>query len=85
MTAVLATNQVGLGDSLLGVLGVMVASGLGVLSCVTAQRRPIRFALVVAGVLAAGGLAPGVSGRLLYDRAQLFGVVRVTHDRRCAT
>ena len=53
LTVMLATNQAGLGDSVLGVLGVMVASGLGVLSCVTARRRPIRFALVVAGVMAA--------------------------------
>ena len=80
LTMVLATNQIGLGDSLLGVLGVMVASGLGVLSCVTAQRRPTRFALVIAGVLAAGALAPGVSGRLLLIERDFFGVLRVTHD-----
>ena len=54
VTVILATNQAGLADSVLGVIGVMLASGLGFLSCVTAQRKPIRFALVVAGVLLAG-------------------------------
>ena len=49
LTVILATNQAGLADSVLGVLGVMIASGLGFLSCVTARRKPIRFALVVAG------------------------------------
>ena len=67
-----ATNQAGLGDSLLGALGLVVASGLGILACVTAQRKPIRFTLVVAAVLAAGGLAPGVGGRLLHIEAQLL-------------
>ena len=80
LTAILATNQAGLGDSLWGVLGVMMASGLGILACVKAQRRQARFALVVAGVMAAGGLAPGVSGRLLHIERNFFGVVRVTHD-----
>ena len=45
LTAILATNQAGLADSLLGVLAIMVASGLGILVCLTANRRPIRFAL----------------------------------------
>ena len=36
-----------------GVLGVMIASGLGFYACVTARRRPLRFALVVGAVLAA--------------------------------
>ena len=75
-----ATNQAGLGDSLLGALGLVVASGLGILACVTAQRKPIRFTLVVAAVLAAGGLAAGVGGRLLHIERNFFGVVRVTHD-----
>ena len=75
-----ATNRAGLGDSAVGALGLIVASGLGILACVTAERRPIRFALVVAGVTAAGALAPGVSGRLLHIERNFFGVVRVTHD-----
>jgi hypothetical protein len=64
----------------LGVLGVMVVSGLGILSCLTAQRRPVRFALVVAAVLSAGAMLPGVSGRLLHVERDFFGVLRVTHD-----
>jgi len=80
LASILATNQVGLADSVLGVLGVMVASGLGILACATAGRRPVRFALVVASVLAAGGLSQGPGGRLLYIERNFFGVVRVTHD-----
>ena len=82
VTVILATNQAGLADSVLGVIGVMLASGLGFLSCVTAQRKPIRFALVVAGVLLAGGLTPGVSGRLLHIERDFFGVLRVTYDAK---
>jgi hypothetical protein len=80
LTVILVTNQGGLGDSVLGVVGVMIASGLGILSCLTAQRRPARFALVIAAVLGAGALAPGVSGQLLHIERNFFGVLRVTHD-----
>jgi len=80
LTAILATNQAGLADSVVGVLAVMVASGLGLYSCVTARRRPIRFALVALAVLTASGLGPGVSGRLLHIERNFFGVVRITHD-----
>jgi hypothetical protein len=78
LTLILATNQVGLADSLMGVPAVMIASGLGLLSCVTAQRRPIRFAMVIAGVMVAGALTPGVSGHLMHVERNFFGVVRVT-------
>ena len=81
-TMILVTDDAGLGDSALGVLGVMIASGMGILACVTAQRRPFRFALVVAGVTAAGALSPGVSGRLLHIERDFFGVLRVTHDAK---
>ena len=53
-------------------LGVMIASGLGLLACVTARRRPMRFALAVAAVLAASGFSSGVSGRLAPRGAQLL-------------
>jgi hypothetical protein len=80
LAAVLASNQAGLADSFVGVLGVIIASGLGLYACVKARRRPVRFALVVASVLAATGLASGASGRLLYVARSFFGVLRVTHD-----
>jgi hypothetical protein len=79
-TVIPATNQAGMGESALGVLGVMIASGMGILACVTAQRRPFRFALVVAAVTAAGALSSGVSGRLLHIERDFFGVLRVAHD-----
>ena len=37
----------------------MIASGLGLLATVTARRRPVRFALCVAAVLAASALSSG--------------------------
>jgi hypothetical protein len=82
VTATVATNQAGLGESVLGVVGVIVVSGLGILSCVRARRRPFRFALVVAAVLTAGALAPGANGRLLHIERNFFGVVRVNHDAK---
>jgi hypothetical protein len=78
---VLATaDQAPVGSSILGVIAVMLASGLGVYACVTAARRPVRFALAAAAVLTATGLAPGVNGRLLHIERGFFGVWRVTHD-----
>jgi len=80
LAALVATNQAGLADSVLGVLGVIIASGLGLYACATARRQPVRFALVVASVLAATGLASGPSGRPLYLVRSFFGVLRVTYD-----
>ncbi len=80
LAAFLATNQAGISDSWLGVLGVMLASGLGALACVTAGRRPVRFALTVIAILAATGLARSTGGRLIYCKRSFFGVVRVTND-----
>jgi SAM-dependent methyltransferase len=80
LTALLATNRAGLADSLQGVAGVMVASGLAFYALVTARRRPLRFALAVGAVLAASGLTQGVNGRLLHIERNFFGVVRVTED-----
>ena len=48
--------------------------------CVTAGRRPVRFALAAGAVLAASGLTQGMSGRLLHIERDFFGVVRVTED-----
>jgi hypothetical protein len=80
LTAVLATNQIGLAESALGVVGIMIASGLGLLATVTARRRPIRFAACVAAVLAASSFSRGPSGRLIRAERSFYGVVRVTHD-----
>ncbi len=81
LAATLTTNRGGLADSPAGVLAVMAASGLGFYACVTARRRPTRFAMVAGVVLAAGGLSQGMSGRLLHIERNFFGVVRVTEDR----
>jgi hypothetical protein len=80
VTALLVTGPAALADSLLGVLGVMMGSGLGFYALVTARRHPARFALAAGAVLAASGLTQGVSGRLLHIERNFFGVVRVTED-----
>ncbi len=80
LTAILTTNQAGVAESVMGVLAVVIASGLGLLATVTARRRPLRFALCVAAVLAASSLSTGVNGRLIQVERSFFGVVRVTFD-----
>ncbi|HKI21755.1 MAG TPA: fused MFS/spermidine synthase, partial [Isosphaeraceae bacterium] len=80
LAALVATDQVGLAQSVLGVVFVMIASGLGFYACVTVRHRPVRFTLVLASVLAATGLAPGPRGRLVYIARSFFGVLRVTYD-----
>ena len=80
LTSLLVTNSVGLAESAIGVLGVMIASGLGFHALVKARRRPLRFALATVAVLAASGLTQGVNGRLLLIERNFFGVVRVTED-----
>jgi hypothetical protein len=81
LTAIVSTDQAGLGRSVLGVLAVMVAAGMGTLACVRSQRRPARFAFVLAGVYLASTLAAGPGGKLVYIERDFFGVVRVTEDR----
>jgi hypothetical protein len=80
LVLILATNQLGLAESVLGVIGVMVASGLGILACVRARGRPIRFVATVASILAASSFARGPNGRLLHVERNFFGVIRVTSD-----
>ena len=80
LTAILVTNQAGLADSVLGVLGVMVASGLGFYALRDGAAAALRFALAAGAVLAASGLTQGVNGRLLHIERNFFGVVRVTED-----
>jgi hypothetical protein len=80
LTALLATNQAGLAESVIGVVAIMIASGLGLLATVNARHQPMRFALCVAAVLAASALSSGVSGRLIHVERSFFGVVRVTRD-----
>ena len=60
---------------------IVIAAGLGISACVTARRRPIRFALAASAILLAGGLSQGPSGRLLHIERNFFGVVRVTEDQ----
>ncbi len=80
IATMLVTDVGGLSDSAVGGLALVLASGLGVLSMVKARQRPLRFALVVAAVLAATGLTQGKAGRLLHIERDFFGVVRVTED-----
>jgi hypothetical protein len=80
LTALLVTNLAGLADSVLGVLGMIAATGLVLLALRTARRRPLRFALAAGAVMAASGLTQGPNGLLLHIERNFFGVVRVTED-----
>jgi hypothetical protein len=80
LTALLVTDQAGVAESVLGVFGVIAASGLGFYALVKARRRPLQFALAAGAVMAASGLTQGKSGRLLHVERNFFGVVRVTED-----
>jgi hypothetical protein len=80
LTAMLATNQSRLAESVIGAVAIMIAAGLGLLATTMAGRRPIQFALFVAAVLGASSLSSVVSGRLIHVERDFFGVVRVTHE-----
>jgi hypothetical protein len=66
--------------SAIGVLALMMATGLGLLACVTGLRYPIRFGLTVAGVFLAASLADDPGGRLLFRDRDFFGTLRVLED-----
>jgi hypothetical protein len=80
VSAILITNQWDITAKALGVIAVGMISGLGLLTCVTARSRPLRFVLTMASVLVASSLTQGPSGRLLHAERNFFGVVKVTHD-----
>jgi hypothetical protein len=79
LSAGLATNVLGVSETLVGVAGVMLASGLLILIWLSSARRPLRFALGIGAVLLGCGLSPGVSGRVVHRERGFFGVLRVTH------
>ncbi len=60
-------------------LGVKLAFGLAGLICFSFKERPVRFALAIAAVLVVGGTTTRNDGRVLYQRRNYFGVLRVTH------
>jgi hypothetical protein len=78
LIAMLVRDLGGLAQSALGVLALILASGLTLLVTLSAGRRPLRFALGVAAVLLAGGLSEGVDGRVLFRERTFYGVLRVT-------
>lgn len=78
IAALLCANVRGVADSVLGVVGTMLISGLSVLVVKTHRKQPGRFALAVGGLLAASGLAEGVSGHVIFRERSFFGVSRVT-------
>ncbi len=80
LSAILITNQWHLAASAFGVVAVGMISGLGLLTCVTARSRPLRFVLTIASVFLASSLTQGPSGHLLHAERNFFGLVKVTHD-----
>ena len=78
LMAVLVRDTGSLAETVPGMAGVVLASGLSVYVAVTHRRRPARFALGVGAVLLAGGLSEGVDGRVLLRERDFFGAIRVT-------
>ncbi len=80
VTAILVTDPAGAASAFPGVLLAMLGCGVGFLACWRASRAPVRFALVLVGLLCASGLTQGPSGPLLAIDRGFFGLVRVTRD-----
>ena len=78
LIAALVRDIGGLAESALGAIAVVLASGLALLLVAQARVRPLRYALGVAAILLAGGLADGVEGRVVRRERTFFGVLRVT-------
>jgi len=68
------------GDSAVGALALVLAAGLGALVVWRARTRPLRFALTLAAVGLAGGLAPDPGGEVILRGRDFFGVLRVLYD-----
>ena len=64
---------------LLGELVVLIFGAL-IFWCLTFGKRPLRFALAMAALLAAGSLWPGPDGPVLHAERNFFGVSRVTNS-----
>jgi hypothetical protein len=80
IAAALCANVGGVAESGFGVLLTILVTGLSVLVAATHRARPVRFALAVGAVLAAGGLWDGVGGRVVDRERNFFGTLRVTQD-----
>jgi hypothetical protein len=80
LTAILVAGGWKVADSVLGTVAMITASGLGIYTCVTGLRRPVRFALTAGGVLLASSLATSPGGRLIHRERDFFGTIRVLHD-----
>jgi hypothetical protein len=82
MTALLVAQGADVLNSAPGMVGLTLVSGLGVYSCVSGLRRPVRFALTAGGVLVAASLAPSPGGRILLRARDFYGTLKVLHDPR---
>lgn len=73
-------DPAGLGESGLGVLLVILGSGLSVLAASRAQRQPRSFAATVAALMLASGLSPGVGGRVIHRERNFYGAITIKDD-----
>ena len=78
IAALFCGNVGGVAESAVGVLATVLISGFVFLIAVRQNRQPLRFALMVAALLAASHFWEGVNGRLLLQERSFFGVTRVT-------
>lgn len=74
------TTVPSVGDSAIGALALILAAGLGALVVWRARRRPLQFALTLAAVGLAGGLAPDPGGTVILRSRDFFGALRVLYD-----
>ena len=80
LVAALVADLGHLFDTVIGALGVVVASGLtAALVATSAARRRLRFALSLGALLMASGLATGVDGQVLHRERDFFGVMKITY------
>jgi hypothetical protein len=78
-------TRLDLGESILGAIALVLATGLGVLAVWKAEGRPLRFALTIGAVLLAGGLAPDRGGQVVRRSRNFFGALRVLEDAEART
>jgi hypothetical protein len=84
-TALLVKSPGGLVGTVPGMIAVMLTAGLGLYACVTSPQHPVRFALTVAGVLLASGLARYPGGQVIHRSRDFYGSLRVLHDSETRT
>ncbi len=81
LSSALCANLGGLANRKIGVVVLMAASGLGFLVILGHRKHPARFALMIGAILLASTLDVSVSGRVIFQGRDFFGVLKVTETQ----